>query len=121
MLNPTDHSQPSSKGLLWFGISLFLAIIIIQAVLASVYFAFRGAYRRQYSGSLAELQSLRNGPPAPRLQTDPPADLRQYLDREERLLKSYGWVDEKADIARIPIERAMELLVGKSEVHRGTK
>ena len=31
--------------------------------------------------------------------------------KEERTLYSYGWVDERAGIVRIPIERAMDLLV----------
>ena len=30
---------------------------------------------------------------------------------EEKTLYSYGWVDEKAGTVRIPIERAMDLLV----------
>ena len=30
---------------------------------------------------------------------------------EDRILYSYGWSDEKAGTVRIPIERAMELLV----------
>jgi hypothetical protein len=30
---------------------------------------------------------------------------------QENQLNSYGWVDQKAGVAHIPIERAMELLV----------
>lgn len=33
--------------------------------------------------------------------------------REQRLLDEYGWVDRKAGVVRIPIDRAMELLAGK--------
>jgi hypothetical protein len=50
-------------------------------------------------------------PPAPRLQPDPPEDMRQFLEGEQRELTTYGWTDESAEIARIPIERAMTLLV----------
>jgi hypothetical protein len=49
-------------------------------------------------------------PPPPRLQVKPAEDLAAYIERENRLLESYGWVDEDAGIARIPIERAMQLL-----------
>jgi hypothetical protein len=49
-------------------------------------------------------------PPPPRLQVDPAADLATHLARESAILGSYGWVDESAGIARIPIERAMELI-----------
>lgn len=50
-------------------------------------------------------------PPAPRLQPDPPQDLRQLVERERRELTGYGWIDESVEVARIPIERAMDLLV----------
>ncbi|PYX87325.1 MAG: hypothetical protein DMG68_12200 [Acidobacteria bacterium] len=30
--------------------------------------------------------------------------------KEEEILNSYGWVDPKAGVAHIPIEKAMELL-----------
>ncbi len=50
-------------------------------------------------------------PPGPRLQADPPADLEALRAKEDRLLGGWGWTDESAGLARIPIERAMELLV----------
>lgn len=49
-------------------------------------------------------------PPAPRLQTDPEADLAAYLSKERHLLNSYGWVDRAHGIAHIPIEVAMQRL-----------
>lgn len=49
-------------------------------------------------------------PPAPRLQTDPEADLRAYVRKEQHLLDSYGWVDRERGIAHIPIEAAMQRL-----------
>ncbi len=48
-------------------------------------------------------------PPEPRLQVSPAEDLRSLREREEAILKSYGWVDRDAGIARIPIERALSL------------
>jgi len=48
-------------------------------------------------------------PPEPRLQTQPFADIRAQREREQHVLREYGWVDEKAGIVRIPIDRAMEL------------
>ena len=49
-------------------------------------------------------------PPEPRLQTHPIRDLRDLRAAEDAVLTSYGWVDRKAGIVRIPIARAMELL-----------
>jgi hypothetical protein len=50
-------------------------------------------------------------PPEPRLQTQPFADIEQQRAEERRLLTSYGWVDQRAGVVRIPIERAKELLL----------
>lgn len=48
--------------------------------------------------------------PTPRLQPNPHIDLDAHRARERALLQSYAWIDREAGIARIPIERAMELL-----------
>lgn len=50
-------------------------------------------------------------PPPPRLQTSPTRDMQAFLRTENERLRSYEWVDQAAGIARIPIERAMELVV----------
>jgi hypothetical protein len=49
--------------------------------------------------------------PSPRLEEDERGQLNGILTEEEKTLYSYGWVDEKAGTVRIPIERAMELIV----------
>ncbi|HET9389906.1 MAG TPA: SCO family protein [Steroidobacteraceae bacterium] len=51
-------------------------------------------------------------PPAPRLQPNPHVDLAAHRERERALLESYQWVDRRSGIARIPVERAMQLLAG---------
>jgi hypothetical protein len=49
--------------------------------------------------------------PNPRLEEDERNQLNGILTNENNILYSYGWVDEKAGTVRIPIERAMDLLV----------
>ena len=58
-------------------------------------------------------------PPEPRLQVSAPKDLKQYKAAQEEILNSYGWVDQKAGIVRIPIDRAMDILVQKGLPVRG--
>ena len=50
-------------------------------------------------------------PPAPRLQPTPAADLAAQRAEERALAESYGWIDEAAGIARIPVKEAMRLVV----------
>lgn len=48
-------------------------------------------------------------PPEPRLQTNPREDLQTLRQAEERLLRTYGWVDKDSGVVRIPIDEAMRL------------
>ncbi len=51
-------------------------------------------------------------PPAPNLQEFPPTtDIEAFHAWEEEILGSYSVVDEETGVARIPIERAMELVL----------
>jgi hypothetical protein len=52
--------------------------------------------------------------PAPRLQTNPPVDLAAQRLQQRKLLSSYEWTSADRGIARIPVERAMELIVEQS-------
>jgi hypothetical protein len=61
---------------------------------------------REFPLAAAHEQRL---PPEPRLQTDPREDLLTLRQDEERLLRSYGWVDKDAGVVRIPINEAMRL------------
>jgi hypothetical protein len=51
--------------------------------------------------------------PQPRLQESPPVDLVGILREERARTSSYGWVDKKGGIARIPVDRAMDILAQK--------
>lgn len=49
-------------------------------------------------------------PPEPRLQVVPAADLTSVRVREDSILTTYGWIDRKSGLVRIPIDRAIEVL-----------
>jgi hypothetical protein len=45
------------------------------------------------------------------LQARPAEDLAAFRQWESEILESYGWVDREKGVVRIPIDRAMELVV----------
>jgi hypothetical protein len=55
----------------------------------------------------------RKVPAEPRLQDHAVQDLQQMRAEEDQILNSYAWVDKKKVIVRIPIERAIDLLVNR--------
>jgi len=97
-----------------FGVGLALVMI---AVLASVWILLahwkaRQAARDPRPSPLAEASAPRL-PPEPRLQAAPVKDMEELRARETLTLTSYGWVDRQAGVGRIPIDRAMDLLIEK--------
>jgi hypothetical protein len=49
--------------------------------------------------------------PDPKLLTNEPTYLSEIRTREEDLLHTYGWVDEKGGVARVPIDEAKKLIL----------
>jgi len=49
--------------------------------------------------------------PDPKLLTNEPTYLSQIRTREQDLLHTYGWVDEKGGVARVPIDEAKKLIL----------
>jgi hypothetical protein len=87
-------------------------LVIFGAVASAVVFRF--FVRHQPLGPPASpFANSRSLPPEPRLQIAAPQDLKRYRVDQDSILKSYGWVDRDAGTVRIPIERAMEILLQK--------
>lgn len=83
-------------------VALVILLLLIVAPLVMI-----GAFPRA-RGDVDRHLSIT--PPAPRLQTDPEADLGAYVRKEQHLLDSYGWVDREHGITHVPISVAMERL-----------
>jgi hypothetical protein len=52
-------------------------------------------------------------PPEPRLLENEPANLQQYRAAEDKVLNGYQWADQAKGQVKIPIDRAIDLLVQK--------
>ena len=57
----------------------------------------------------------------PRLEPHPEQDLADLRQKENGLLHQYAWVDRSQGIVRIPIDRAMELLLQRGLPTRHSK
>jgi hypothetical protein len=47
----------------------------------------------------------------------PAQDFRRIREEEARLLREYQWIDREAGIARIPVERAMKLIIERGTLN----
>ncbi len=102
----------STRGLVYF-------LLIVAVFLALTCLGLQGLFAHYTKADIPEavvqpvFDNVRPLPPPPRLQTTPQGDLQDYLQSEQRLLDSSGWIDQKSGVARIPIDRAMSLLLQK--------
>jgi len=94
-----------------FGIGLFVLIVVAMMAMRWMFDYLKAT--QQLGPPASPFAESQAAPPAPRLQVRPVQDLKQLQQAENERLNSYGWVDQKAGIARIPIDRAMDLLAEK--------
>ena len=107
-----ELSDISTRVVVVFATALVVAGIVIHVLvwLLYVYFGHVAAvtYSRQYPLSSVGPAPL---PAAPMLQVRPREELKQLRADEDATLMSYAWVDSNAGIVRIPIDRAMQLVL----------
>ena len=101
----------SSGGVGLVAVMLVLGLILCSIVAALYYQALSIHTQRREGAILPPIPTTERKFPAPRLQTHPAEDLASLQAREEKQLTGYGWVDREKGVVRIPIDRAMGLLV----------
>jgi hypothetical protein len=118
-----EHQDLSPSALIYFFLSLAVFIVVSIFILKG-FFAYLDYREKAMEQPVSPLvkhvpEDTRHVAPGypqtafpnPRLETDERSQLGGFLLDQDQILYSYGWVDEKAGIVRIPIERAMDLLV----------
>ena len=113
---PVHHETTDANvgAVLGFGAAL-VAVGVLVSLLVGLLLAYfnanaREARRQQAEYPLAVAHENRL-PPEPRLQANPRQDLRNLRAQEDQILDTFGWVDKRAGIVRIPIQEAMKLAV----------
>lgn len=114
-----ERTDASPRGLLYFAL---IMASILAAIALSLIGLFNHFEKAENPGSFvaAPFAGTRPLPPAPRIQTDPGADMQSYRQSQENLLNTYGWIDRQNGIVRMPIDRAMELLIERGLPMRST-
>lgn len=69
------------------------------------------AHPQDYAVNLSPLARLPQIPPSPRQQVSPPEDETAFRSANAARLHSYGWVDKRAGVVHIPVERAKDLML----------
>ena len=88
--------------------------VTVAVVIALMVFYVRTLSPAQNGPALTAQQTAAIPPPPPNLQATPLEDIDSLRHREEVLLDNYAWIDPAHTRARIPISRALTLVVGHS-------
>jgi hypothetical protein len=105
---PTDLSL---RGIMSFAVGLTILGLVVFFVLSTVVMRnFLREERRELAARPERFRDDRGQFPEPRLQSSPPGDLTTMRKQDAQALNSYGWVDRKKGVARIPIDRAIDIL-----------
>jgi len=121
-----EHEDLGTRGVFAFMIGLVVSGVVIYFIIVGMY-KFLDQYEHSHMATATPLdlslgtesrvvtqadmdQAIKyNG--APMLETNERGQFRDFLLNQEDQLNSYGWIDEKAGVAHIPIEHAMDLIV----------
>ena len=106
-----ETRDANTRGVLGFLAVLFL---VLNLVLFGTWRLFRHfSVTEQPPAPASPFASERQVPPAPDLEVNGREDFQKIYAEQQQELESYAWVDRKAGVVRIPIERAMDLLLEK--------
>ena len=115
-----ETSDVNVRGIFGFGIGLAVGTGLVALVLFGAFTVMVKQFNPPAAVNASPL--TRNRPlvpesrrhaeqtfPEPRLQPNVQEDLKKFREQEHQRLYGYGWIDQNAGVAHVPIERAMDL------------
>ncbi|MGZ5428756.1 MAG: hypothetical protein ACXWFS_07090 [Thermoanaerobaculia bacterium] len=110
---PVDR-ELEFRGILGFVGGLVAVTLVVMGLMWGVAVLFKGSLARKDPPppALAEAREARV-PPGPNLQPNPSADLAAFRSAEEAELATWAWVDREKAVARVPVERALEIVAAR--------
>lgn len=109
-------------GVIGFFITLIVLVILANVVIRAIYVGM-DHYALSHQPAPSPLVPMPQGDmrvidpakmtpfPEPHLETNERTEITDFRLKEEQTLHGYAWVDQNAGTVRIPIDRAMQLIV----------
>ena len=120
-----EHSDINLRAVIGSAIILIVVVTVSQLLMWGLFVVFE----RQAAANEPALSPLAASPASmpknqmgtavftpetiagPQLLTNEPMNLQQQRDKEQKVLHGYGWVNQGAGIARMPIDEAKKLIL----------
>ena len=104
-----EKRDAEPRGLLIFLATIAAILAAISLLLILLFHHFQNA--EKVNPVVAPAFEAPLAPPAPRIQANPEVDIQNYMQSQQQILNTYGWIDRQGGIVRLPIDRAMDLLM----------
>ena len=120
-----EHADINIRAVIGSAIILFVVVVVSQLVMWGLFVVFE----KQATANEPAVSPLAAPPTTmpknqigtavftpetmagPQLLTNEPMNLQQQRDKEQKVLHGYGWVNQGAGVARMPIDQAKKLIV----------
>jgi len=103
---PREHPQQERSDIhlsaVLLGAVAVIVMILAAALIAKLVLGLAGPPQRAPNADAAR---------ATLLSSDPVSEQQAFRGEKQQQLESYGWIDRDHNIAHVPIERAMQMLV----------
>jgi hypothetical protein len=106
-----EHRDANVPGLLQFA---FWMAVVIAITLVAMTWTFNYFKRTEPLGPTTSplvSPTARVLPPIPRLQVYPHQELQDYCQAQQQEVNTYAWVNQQSGVVRIPVDRAMDLIL----------
>ena len=106
-----EKRDANAKAIFLTVLGLLLVLVLVDVIVHFIVkdFANTPTPGDRYSGSVRQQQPAAY----PHLQISPQADLSAFREEEAQQLNTYGWINKTAGVVRIPVDRAMDLVLQK--------
>ena len=106
-----EHSDVAVKPLLMFALGLAAVTGFVMLLMGGMFKVLEG--RAAQNDPVLSPHAIPSGQlaPEPRLLQNEPANLDKHRQMEAQVLAEYGWVDQAAGVARLPIAEAKKKLL----------
>lgn len=116
-----EREDLSPSSVIYFMVGLGVVVAVLILIVLGMYH-FLNSYQEAHQPAVSPLvtapaDTRAVGPqdtqsfPQPRLEESERAQLRQFIEDQDRKLATYDWVDKDKGTVQIPIDHAMDLIV----------
>ena len=108
-----EESDVNIRQLIGYTIGLAAMCLVSAALVYGLFKVFESQAAKRDPVLAPQAMPAGQLPPEPRLVENEPLMLEKHLETQAEVLEKYGWVDQAAGVARVPIDEAKKLLLHK--------